>query len=268
MWMFGIAGILGSVILFIKYMGLKKKLALMMDTDTSTVEELKQLREEMTVGLGRGSLTYHTEVKGRVICDQPLTSELAKVPCVYYSMRIDREYEETYIERDQNGRAVRRTRRGFEAVASNIRAVPFYVEDQTGRILVNPDNAEIIPEKILSEYQQERDIRRNYLERDNYRMRLPFNTGSGRNPRTLGYRYEEAVIPLDTRIYVNGEATDRAGQLQLRSPAEESKFIISVKGEEALVQQGKRQMTSYLVFSILTGLVGLGVILLGLGGGL
>lgn len=265
MWIFGIVLLIVALSMGVKYQHEKKKIALMTSVDPSEVAALKELTEDMRAGVGRGSLQYQTEVNGRVVCQNPLKSELAGVECVYYSMRVDRHYEETYYERDQNGRSRRRTRRGYESVSANTRSVPFEVEDESGRIRINPERAEIIPEQVLSDYQAENSLQDRQLRRGGYQYRLPQHGHQQTNPRTLGYRYIEAAIPVNDRVYINGEASDTSGQLQIQSPAEEGRFIISVKDERALVEATKRAMRSTLIWAILAAAGGVVVFVLGLG---
>jgi hypothetical protein len=62
--------------------------------------------------------------------------------------------------------------------------------------------------------------------------------------RTLGYRYQEWIVPINRQVYVLGQATDSRGELCLERPTEGGKpFIISLKSEEQLVAgaQGSAQ---------------------------
>jgi hypothetical protein len=130
------------------------KLFLIRATETSLVSNIEQEQKDVTEGMGeRGSYSKYTEVKGRVVCENPITSELANARCVYYTMSITRKWEEEYWETDSEGRQQRRTRQGTDTVASNTRHVPFYVKDETGQVKINPEGAEIIAEKSYSSFQ-------------------------------------------------------------------------------------------------------------------
>jgi hypothetical protein len=69
-----------------------------------------------------GAFRRDVELKGSIQCDTPLTSEVAKLPCVYYSMYVTREYDEVYTETNPDTKQPeRKTRRKSDTVASNTR---------------------------------------------------------------------------------------------------------------------------------------------------
>ncbi|HEQ70901.1 MAG TPA: hypothetical protein ENN69_00285, partial [Spirochaetia bacterium] len=92
------------------------KLMQIQGTETSRVADLAELARQVAEEMGAGSFNQITEIKGRAAARSPLTSELAKLDCVWYSMRVLREYEETYWDTDSNGNRVQRTRRGADQV--------------------------------------------------------------------------------------------------------------------------------------------------------
>ncbi|MBF0101818.1 MAG: E3 ubiquitin ligase family protein [Desulfobacterales bacterium] len=246
--------------LAVGYVFKKKKLMLIESTETSTVEFLQSLAQSMKDGVGENSLHYFTEVKGNVICNDPLTSEIAQTKCVYYSMSIDRQYEEVYYERDQQGKQHKRTRSAYETVATNTRKVPFEVEDSTGKISINPEGAELISEKIISRFEPAKSHSNNMLRIGNmsFNLNVPMFTG---DRKTLGYRIEEHAILTGKNIYVLGDATDQYGQLCIQRPTEKNKkFIISVKGEEELLREEKLHSMLMLIFGILCAIGGIGVL--------
>ncbi len=231
-----VAAVIGAILLIVRT-GQVKKGALIAGTETSRVGELQETAKGVAQEIGAGSFNQFVEIKGTIVCDTPLTSELAKLPCVHYSMTVTREWEETYWDKDSEGRSVQRTRRGSDIVASNSRSTVFYVDDGSGRIRVNPEGAELIKEKAFSQFQPG--------EAQGSTLRigsLTFNIGNialslGGGRRTLGYRYEEHIIPVGKPVYILGEASDAGGELTLIKPAEKGKkFLISVKSEEELMK--------------------------------
>ncbi len=121
----------------------------------STTRELAAYAESVSQALVEaGNYSQVAEVTGVIRCDSPLTSEIAKQPCVYYDAKVWREYEET--GRWSSRRARRRSaraRRGSEVVSSNSQRVPFWVEDAVGRILVDPTDAEVEPIQIVDRFE-------------------------------------------------------------------------------------------------------------------
>jgi hypothetical protein len=80
-----------------------------------------------------------SHVAGNSVGGQPLVSPLTQVPCYYYEVRVEKQvkvdnqerWEETHRERAE---------------------IPFYLQDETGYILVNPERAEYnLPQAFYGE---------------------------------------------------------------------------------------------------------------------
>ena len=231
----GIVLVLIAVGLFFGSRAQKKKLTQIKAAETTTAAELADLAAAVAKDIGAGSFNQIAEVKGGIECTEPLVSELSQTKCVYYSMSVTREYEETYWETDDKGSKVQRTRRGSESVASNSRSISFLVRDATGTISVDPDGASFVDEKVFSRFEQG-DIRGAGLRFGSYNLTLG-SLAMQADRRTLGYRFEESAIPVGRPIYVLGEAVDSDGRLRIRKPDKKgASFIVSLKSEEQLVK--------------------------------
>jgi type II secretory pathway pseudopilin PulG len=241
----------------------KGKAEAMESTETSSVDFLNSLAQSMSEGVGSGTLSYACEVKGKVVCSQPLVSELAQVKCVYYSMRVDRQYEETYYEEDKQGHRERKTRTQYETVASNTRSVSFDVEDGTGNIKINPGNAEFVTEKVLSRFETGASAGKKRLSVGSFTLNVS-DYPRGGDRRTIGYRFEEQAIPTGRNVYILGEANDRDGQLSISVPKDGGKLIISVKGEEELLRNEKSSAKMKLIGAVVCAVLGVAAILLGI----
>jgi hypothetical protein len=239
------------------------KLLQIKGTETSRVKDLADLAAEVAGEMGGGSsFNQITEIKGKAVSDVPLTSELAGAACVYYSMRVTREYEETYWETDSNGNRMQRTRRGQEVVAQNVRSAPFQADDGSGRILIRPDGALIVAEKAFSQFQPG-EARGTTLTFGGLSINIGGLNLGGR--RTLGYRYEEELIPLGRELYILGEAVDSGGVLAVQKPGDKkSKFIISCKSEEELVRSTTSAITALLITGLIAGAGGVVMLVLSL----
>ena len=266
-WIFGLVFLLLAAGLSIAALFQKKRLDLMTATETATAAELRSLAESVAGEIGRGSFNQLVEVKGQVGGENPLVSELTRTPCVYYSMQVSREYEETYYETDSNRNQVRRQRRARETVAQNTRSCPFEVEDATGRVGVDPTGAKIIAEKLLDRFEPG-EPRSGSVSLGPFSLDLGSLVGGGR--RTIGYRYEESVIPVGKPVYVVGEATDTpTGQIVIRKPTRPTKgggFLVSTKSEEQLTQSAQRTAKWLLVGSAVSAAAGVVMVALGLAG--
>jgi len=244
--------------------GQKKKLGEIKGTETSTAAALAELAASVAKEIGPGSFNQIAEVKGTIECDTPLESELSQTACVHYSMKVTREYEETYWETDDKGNRQQKTRRGSETVADNTRSVPFFVRDSTGKIAVEPTGAKLDTEKVYSEFRpgenQDSGLRFG---------RYSFNPASfaalagGR--RTLGYRFEESALPLNRPVYVLGEAVDKEGYLQVRKPDQKgASFIVSLKSEEQLVKGAQSSAKGMYIAAIVVAVLGVAGIVAGI----
>jgi hypothetical protein len=98
MWILAIILILAGGGLFYTSRNVQKRLEAMAGVETSQIADLQKLYTEVTKEIGRGSFEQVAEIKGTIGCDQPLTSEITQKPCAYYTMRVIREWEESYSE--------------------------------------------------------------------------------------------------------------------------------------------------------------------------
>jgi len=163
------------------------------------------------------------ELKGTLRCDEPLTSEMAEHTCAYYLSQVIREYEET--DRDPDGD--QRTHRRSEVVASNERIAPFVVEDETGTVRVRGEGAEVDALTVMNRFERDTGGGSNITLGG-----LTVNLGGGE--RTIGYRYEESILKLDSPVYVLG-AVQEDGEIGAPPEGDKDKrFLISYRSEEQL----------------------------------
>ncbi len=259
MWIAGIILIVVAGGLFYGSQSRKKKVEEMTSTETATVQFLKSLADSMEEGVGEGHLQYATEVKGKVVCSDPIRSEIAEEECVYYSMRVKRKYEETYYETDNDEKEVRKTRTSTETLSSNSRSVPFHVDDGTGQIKINPGRAEFVPTTIINRFEPHADTG-GKIQMGHFSFDVPFGFDDDRH-RTLGYAFEEEAILPGRDLYVLGELTDADGELSIRHPAGEGRFIISAKSEEELMESAQSGMKWMMIGGIICAVAGICLII-------
>ncbi len=192
--------------------------------------------------LGAGSFRQEVKIRGRIVCESPLVSELSHTLCVSYRFSVTREYEQVVWEKDGQGNSTQHLQRRSEVVASNESSVAFWLDDGTARILVQPEQAQIERIKSYASFQQATT------------PGIGLNVGSfvlnlGAHPGgTLGYRYEEHCLPLDHEVTVVAEAGDEGGQLALRRPEQKgAPFLVSLKSFAELARSNQ------LLVSILKG---------------
>jgi hypothetical protein len=228
----------------------RSKLNVMKHTETRSAKDLVDTARAVAADIGGGAFAELTEVKGIVRCQAPLTSEIAKIPCVYYHMTITRQYEERYHERDQQGRMVTRTRQGSDEVASNTRRTLFQIEDETGCITIDSTDGQLTTEKVHSRFEP------------GSQLDAAYSMMTGAASRTLGYTYEKWAIPVGHRLYVLGEATDTSGELRVQRPTDKGQhFLVSTKTEEALTTRATTIIRVLQVCVVVALLAGLGLII-------
>jgi len=162
--------------------------------------------------------------------------------CTYFYSRVVREYSGS--GGDDGG-----SDRLSETLSEEARAVPFFVEDDTGKVKVHPEGSEV-------------DVRR-VVDRFEPSANPGFTLGGvpvsfDEDNDTLGYRYIESVLAVDAPVYVLGVVREdgdigadttpvdapiealplvRGGELETALPSSrerERRFVISYRSEEAL----------------------------------
>jgi hypothetical protein len=257
----GIVLLVVSGILYFVRMNAQKKLFEIKSTETFLTKDLQDLYSSVKSEIGAGGFSKMAEVKGLVKCDNPLKGEISGQPCVYYSMTVTREFEETKQERDANGNMVTKNVRGSETVSSNTQRVPFYVQDESGRMLVNPNNANIDPVQVKDEFQAGEYQTGQSLSFGGFTFTVNSPLSSR---RTLGYRFQESILPLDRKVYILGEVTDTSGELAIQYPREKGKkYIISLKSEEELVRGAESTIKWTLYAAIACDVIGIVLVILG-----
>jgi hypothetical protein len=225
----------GVILFFIK----RKQSQLMLNLRTahaSNIKELEHTAQAIATQIGGGSWRDYVKIWGKITVSKPLYSELKKEPCVYYTMSVKREYEERIREKNQEGNWVERTVRKSETVASNQLSIPFILEDKTGTIEVNPENAQIDTIKIVDEFRQG-EVVGNMISYGNFSQLLN-NSIKTSQTHTLGYHYRESILPVGRDVLVLGTVNDETGNLRISKPvSNEQKFLISLKSSAVLIEE-------------------------------
>ncbi|MGD1105153.1 MAG: GIDE domain-containing protein [Terriglobia bacterium] len=124
-------------------------------------------------------------VAGTSTGGQPLTSPLTQVPCYYYEVKVEKKVKKDNQEK-------------WETTHTERAEIPFYLEDETGKILVNPQKAEYnLPRAFWGE------------------LRPPALLSFGNAPRSID---PSLGVPAPTdehlRAYLNGQFSQARAALQ------------------------------------------------------
>jgi len=218
---------------------------------------VKQLLEDsaaVAAQVGAGAFRQAVKIHGVLSCDAPLISELTQTPCVAYRFTVSREYEETTSSTDDKGNITTSRVRKSEVVASNDRTVPFWLDDGTGRILVQPEKAKIDLDKTHSSFEISPQAAFGHFHL------VPHRAGGD----TLGYRYEESCLAIGREISVFAEATDLGGALELSHPETKGNLhVISLRSLQDVAKGVKTAANVLFGTSIGTAILAAGVLLIG-----
>lgn len=234
----GILLLLAAAICLWVWRGRRARLTAIGATETYTASLLSDIHRQVVMAVGADALAQRCEVAGAVEVDAPLLGKVSGKMCVAYSFTVNREYEEPVTETDSQGRTQTRVQRGSESLESGDVRAPFYVRDDTGRVLVDPAGAEIDWQPTADVFEQAHD------------------PGLARR-RTLGIRRTEKALLVGERVYVLGHVVDRGGQPAIaRGPAGD-RMIISRKSERQLIIETERSARNLLIAASVCGGLGL-----------
>jgi hypothetical protein len=184
-----------------------QEIALMASLETSGAGSIGQLAPGTMV-----------EVKGTLRVRSPLVAEFSQRPCAYFKSEIERE--EVYYERDSQGRDQRKTR--TTTVYSNMKYGQCLVEDQTGRVGLDFDGANVEAVQTMNE------------------PTAAPTSGNGLMGSVLSalvssrstYMRKESILAPDIPIYVLGEVQEGGLVGKPGNGSKNKTFIISHKSEE------------------------------------
>jgi hypothetical protein len=187
----------------------------------------KRLVENVPTSKVAGVFLGLTELKGVAEDDDPLESYLTERECVWYAFEVEEEWRRTETYTDSKGNVKTRTESGWTTVKQADVRDPFFLRDDTGRVRVVPDEAEIEGETALSRICGTGD---------------PLYYGKGPASAiahsTHRRRFGERLIAPRASLYVLGTARLREDVVEpeIAADDEEEMFLISIRSEEAILR--------------------------------
>jgi hypothetical protein len=191
------------------------------------------------------------ELKGTAESSGPLTSYLAEGACVHFSWSIEERWSRTVVETDtdSDGKTRTRVRResGWTNVAGDEATIPFYLQDDSGIVLIRPEGAKIEPVAVFRETCGPSD---------------PLYYGKG--PREAisdsdhVRRFNESAIPLHASLYVMGQARERADMVAPEIAADPAApiFLISTRSEQQVSSGFKWSFRGWGIVGMLLAVAG------------
>ena len=219
-------GLGAGVYLFVDGFSEYRKYQLILQTPTSKVR---------AIAMGQVEL-YGTVVPAK---EKLLTSPLEKKRCVYYSAIVE--------ELRSSGK-----RSEWHAIFEERKELPFFLEDETGTVLVDPTQAEY-------------ELREDFSWKSGWRRETPRTLssffaahkiveGSGLGKRTL--RCKELRIDPEDKVYLNGtagknpyvkSAMKNEEGIMLKKGAEDATYLIADRNEQELLKTQRWKVAGYLL---------------------
>jgi len=212
-----------GVYLFYRWYVLRQKIIDIIATPTSKIGTLLNAKKNA------GNVV---EVKGKLVGeDELLKSPYASKDCVYYHSTEKNKIREVTQSSGSRGKSVRTYVETFSESKSDRR---FFIEDETGRISIDPEGAEVDGMVVHKTIEP---------------------VGGGDSTGFFGSMFEpcgskiiavikeEQILPANRKAYLIGELfVGSKGPFIGGSPAKDKTFFISLKTEEALIGEGQREM--------------------------
>ena len=107
-------------------------------------------REDAPTSKVKGVFYGLNEVKGSVQSNAPLQTYSNRASKCLVRMEDFRTLEETETYRDKDGKRKTRTRSGWRTIDSGENFQPFFLRDETGQLLVEPEGAKVDVSSTMS----------------------------------------------------------------------------------------------------------------------
>lgn len=244
-------------------------------TETTRVGAIQQLVGEVAADMPDGvALGYkdYVELKGRIVCDEPLRGELSDQVGAIVETEVIRVYERREETRDSQGHIRTEWRRSEETVSSNRRESAFWIDDGSGRIRVKANRGVELVKAVERFEQPQGGMNEGFGGQISVGSgRFQISIGSGRwdptSQRTLGYKFVERILPVNKPVYAIGEvAVIEDEGLVFRPPTEDDKkkpFMLSSRTEEEIVKSAQKSATVLRVIALVLGVGGIALAVFG-----
>ncbi len=182
----------------------KKRAGALLAAPEATLDTLRDESSTLASELGPGSFKSLVTLRGTIQCDAPLNSPLGERDCVYYKAEVERKYRYT------NSEGKKSTRTENMSDQSEARDFDLVVGDSSIRVLIDGADHEALVETVdRFEPHTQGGMSIGFGQ---FSMTLPDHQ---RRETTLGYRYQEYVLPSSGPLTIVGEVSDLNGELSI-----------------------------------------------------
>jgi hypothetical protein len=187
----------------------------------------RRLIDNLPTSKTQGVFIGLVELKGTAECQQPLVSYLAGTTCIYYAYEIEERWSRLVTETESDGRGgtreVTRRESGWTQVDAQVETTPFYLQDDTGSLLVQPEGARVEAAQVFARECSTWDPL--------YFAKGPAN---GIIDSDGVRRFTERAVPVQAPLFVVGQARERTDVVapEIAADPKASEFLISVRSQE------------------------------------
>jgi hypothetical protein len=192
----------------------------------------QRLLADLPTSKTQGVFIGLVELCGTAESAEPVHSFLAEAACVQYAFHVEEEWSRTVVETytDKDGRSQTRTRTesGWKTVADGGEIQDFFLQDDTGPLLIRPQGAKLEPATLVDQVVGRGDPL--------YYGKAPPQAIADSTHRR---RFVERAIPLHAPLYVVGQAREREDVVapEIAASRDAPLFLISTRNERS-VQRG------------------------------
>lgn len=157
-----------------------------------------RLVKDLPTSKAHGVFMGLVELKGTAESDHPKISRLTKSECVTYSWSVEEEWgrwvQVTYKDSEGKSRTKMEYRTGWTNIASGEESIPFYLQDESGWVKINPENSCLTMRSVMDSYLRESDSGYSLVHA------APIMDSTGKR------HYKELLIEIHENLYVMGTA--------------------------------------------------------------
>ena len=205
----------------------------------------KRTLEDVPTSKVKGVFYGLNEVKGEIKSDAPLQTYLTERPSVWHEWSISEHWKKTESYRDKDGNRKTRTKSGWRKVDSGGGIQAFFLLDDTGELLIEPEGAKVDAPSTMSRSCGPSD-------------RLYYGKGpSGAIANsTHRRRFSESSLSPGDELYVLGSAKLRedVAQPMIAKNKEARYFVISSKSEAQIIRSKSLWAFFIFLFSFFTAM--------------
>lgn len=233
---------------------------------TKTYDEVKEALEAMQDYDPNYRETV--EFKGYAASSAPVKTPFTNQSVAYYVAETVQVSEDTEEYRDSNGQMKVRTTKHEDKLAEEEASCDLLVKDNAGNEIVVETRG--IANKLdlvkTTDRLDREDPFANVYVHDSGRIFRRYNTPSyGPRHRIIGYKQIEKTFPLNSALYVLGEAYMVANRIHIGPPRDSKQpYIVTTKSEEQMLKNTQSSQTTAMVGGIISIVGGLILFIVGI----